>query len=88
SAACVQAVQGAARQNYIHFRQGRRQGNEGHLCMWPLHAEQNQFYFQSVSGPVEHEHVIPDAVFPPVSNTEWLFYPTGAGAIGWTDIAE
>ncbi len=62
---CVAAVQARARSNYRNFRELRRSGSEGHLCLLPLTVDQTMFEIATTSHAPETDSFLPDSVFNP-----------------------
>lgn len=91
SAACVAAVRAKGRSNYLAFRQLTRGATDGHLCLWPFHADSSAFYVESVSAAPEGDLYLPDGVYNEGSMAkryEWLWHSPGWHALDMTGIAE
>jgi phosphatidylserine/phosphatidylglycerophosphate/cardiolipin synthase-like enzyme len=85
SPACVASVRAKGRSNYINFRQLTRLGTDGHLCIWPFHADASAFYVESVSRGPEADMYMPDGVHDAPSQSdrfEWLWHSPGWHMIG------
>lgn len=91
SPACVAAVRAKGRSNYINFRQLVRGPADGHLCIWPFHADSSAFYVESVSSSPEGDLFLPDGVYNEGSMSkryEWLWHSPGWHVLNSTGIAE
>jgi phospholipase D1/2 len=85
SAACVASVRAKGRSNYINFRQFTRSPTDGHLCIWPFHADASAFYVETVSAAPELDMYLPDGVHNEgsmASRYEWLWHSPGAHMAG------
>lgn len=64
SSECVKAVREAALENYLAFREGRRDpAIHGHLCIWPLQINGDQPPMRLISKAPESDTMIPDRPF-------------------------
>jgi phosphatidylserine/phosphatidylglycerophosphate/cardiolipin synthase-like enzyme len=91
SAACVASVRAKGRSNYMNFRQLTRGPTDGHLCIWPFHADTSAFYVESVSTAPEGDLFLPDGVYnegSQGSRYEWLWHSPGWHVLNATGIAE
>jgi phosphatidylserine/phosphatidylglycerophosphate/cardiolipin synthase-like enzyme len=91
SAACVAAVRAKGRSNYVNFRQLTRGPTDGHLCIWPFHADASAFYVEMISSSPEGDLYLPDGVYNEGnqgSRYEWLWHSPGWHLLNSTSIAE
>lgn len=85
SPACVLGVRGMGLFNYVCFRNTSRLPNNGHLCIWPYHADSSAFYVEALSAAPEGDAFMPDGVHNSGSQgarNEWLWDSPGWHAIG------
>lgn len=85
SAACVADVRAKGLSNYTHFRELRREPGDGHLCVWPFHADTSAFYVETTSAAPEGDLYLPDGVFnegSPGARYEWLWHSPGVHIAG------
>lgn len=85
SSGCVASVRSKGRANYIHFRELTKSPTDGHLCIWPFHADASAFYVESVSRAPEGDIYLPDSVYnsgSQGSRYEWLWHSPGWHVVG------
>ncbi len=91
SAACVASVRAKGRSNYLNFRALTRNPTDGHLCIWPFHADTSAFYVSSISRAPEGDAFLPDGVYNEGSlgsRYEWMWHSPGWHMLNMTGIAE
>jgi phosphatidylserine/phosphatidylglycerophosphate/cardiolipin synthase-like enzyme len=80
SAACVADARAKGRSNYKNFRELTNGPADGHLCIWPFHADTSAFYVETVSRSPEGDLFLPDGVYnegSQGSRYEWLWHSPG-----------
>jgi phosphatidylserine/phosphatidylglycerophosphate/cardiolipin synthase-like enzyme len=80
STACVTDVRAKGRSNYINFRQLTRLPTDGHLCIFPFHADASSFFVEAVSTAPEGDVYLPDSEFNTGAQSdraEWLWDSPG-----------
>lgn len=69
---CVTMVQETATRNYRRFLSGQRDGQEGHLMMWPIILEKGELTFSNLGFNDNRTSLIPDYMAGGEKNFYWI----------------